>query len=60
MVRQETGNYIKAVCGALKGSDAPMAAPFAGYKGASDWFIDSNIQLALAASKMVSTQAHGI
>ena len=25
-----------------------------GYKGASDWFIDSNIQLALAASKMVS------
>lgn len=37
-----------------------MAAPFAGYKGASDWFIDSNIQLALAASKMVSTQAHGV
>jgi len=30
----------------------PMSA-HAGYKGASDWFIDSNIQLALAASKMV-------
>ena len=35
---------------------APRPYPIcahAGYKGASDWFIDSNIQLALAASKMV-------